>query len=321
MSDPPSFSVVVPAYNRPAPIRRCVAALAALAYPRDRFEVVVVDDGSATPLEPEIRAAAAEADPAGGLRLRVVRQENAGPAAARNRGAAEATGRYLAFTDDDCVPRPDWLARFADRLAHEPDLMLGGAFINGLPGNAAAAASHVVIGLIYELGQKLGHGTGPDATWLFVTANLCVPREAFLTVGGFDESFPLAAGEDFDFCHHFQFAGHRAAWCPQAAIDHFHPMTTRAFWRQHFGYGRGSLQFRVRATQRRGSAATANFGWFQLDLAKRIVARIRGPREVKEGFYVGLSQLATTAGAATEALRMRRGGGGKARRGGAAPPR
>src|SRR3712207_1403127 len=96
--DLPFFSVIVPTYERPAQLAACLGALARLDCPAASFEVIVVDDGSAA---------------APGRRLdefrdlldvRLLTQANAGPAAARNRGASEARGSFLAFTDDDCAP-------------------------------------------------------------------------------------------------------------------------------------------------------------------------------------------------------------------------
>ena len=95
-------SVVVPTFNRPAALASCLDALARQDYPADRYEMIVVDDGSA-PTE-----AAAIAETATRHRVRLVRQENRGPAAARNAGVREAHGAYIAFTDDDCMPAPGW---------------------------------------------------------------------------------------------------------------------------------------------------------------------------------------------------------------------
>lgn len=300
MKEEPTFSVVVAAHNRPERIARCVAAVAAQDFPQDRLEMVVVDDGSAEPLEPHIRAAAEGT----GLQVRVIRQPNAGPATARNRGAAAARLRYLVFTDDDCVPAPDWLAAFAHCLEGRPDTMLGGRFANAEPENLAAVAAHTITDLTYDMAQADGRGTGPGEAWMFVTANLLVPARLFHEVGGFDESFPLAAGEDFDFCHHYQHAGHPAGYCPAAVIHHHHPMTLRQFWRQQFGYGRGMLQFRRRATARMGRVADRNIGPFQLRLAARLLARLRGPRSFLNAGYVALSQVAIIGGALAEVRRV-----------------
>src|SRR5689334_3533804 len=104
----PTFSIVIPTYNRPRQLAKCLESLCRLTYPRDRFDVIVVDDGSPTPLAPVVEVFQSQ------LRIVVHRQSNGGPAAARNTGAARATGENLAFTDDDCAPESGWLHQFAD---------------------------------------------------------------------------------------------------------------------------------------------------------------------------------------------------------------
>ena len=86
MSDAPSCSVVVPTYERPDALRGCLESLTALDYPRERYEVVVVDDGGRAPLE-EVVAPARER-----MRVELVSQPRGGPAAARNAGVARAGG-------------------------------------------------------------------------------------------------------------------------------------------------------------------------------------------------------------------------------------
>jgi glycosyltransferase involved in cell wall biosynthesis len=104
----PLVSIVIPTYARPERLRECLAALARQTMPADTFEVVVVDDGSPQPVVPPADTAAA------GPTIRIIRQSNAGPSAARNRGVAEARGELIALTDDDCLPTPD-VARVARR--------------------------------------------------------------------------------------------------------------------------------------------------------------------------------------------------------------
>ncbi|MEL6605516.1 MAG: glycosyltransferase, partial [Cyanobacteria bacterium J06614_10] len=79
--DYPMFSVVVPTYNRPKQLERCLMALVQLKYPRDRCEIIVVDDGSQTPLDSVVGPFQQY------VNIQLIRQENAGPAAARNAGA------------------------------------------------------------------------------------------------------------------------------------------------------------------------------------------------------------------------------------------
>ena len=118
-SDQLTFSIVIPTYNRPQELEGCLRAIRGVDYPRDLFEVVAVDDGGSTPLDRAIEAGGR------GLNADLVVQSNSGPGAARNSGAARARGRYLAFTDDDCQPDPDWLRSLERGLQEFPGALLG----------------------------------------------------------------------------------------------------------------------------------------------------------------------------------------------------
>jgi glycosyltransferase involved in cell wall biosynthesis len=83
----PFISIVIPTYNRPEELAVCLRACSRLDYPHDRFEVIVVDDGGVTPLDEVANQLR------GLLTLRLLRQENAGPATARNRGGGRGHGR------------------------------------------------------------------------------------------------------------------------------------------------------------------------------------------------------------------------------------
>ena len=120
MRSPPVFTVIVPTHNRPLQLACCIEALSKLEYPVNRFEVIVVDDGGTASVA-ELQDAFRDS-----LSLTVVRQEPAGPAAARNNGARHAKGRFLAMTDDHCAPAPDWLSRLQEAFEQDPDKLYGG---------------------------------------------------------------------------------------------------------------------------------------------------------------------------------------------------
>ena len=115
----PTFSIIIPTYRRPDALRVCVQALCELDYPRSGFEVIIVDDGGTVPLQPLLEPFADS------LRMKILWQPNAGPAAARNSGALQATGDLLAFTDDDCTPASSWLRGFAAAFTATPTALLG----------------------------------------------------------------------------------------------------------------------------------------------------------------------------------------------------
>ena len=229
------FSVIVPTHNRPSQLAECLRALADQNFPRDRFEVIVVDDGSTAPLGSIVDSFRHQ------LALTSLRQDQAGPAAARNTGAQHARGRYLAFTDDDCAPAGDWLSNLENRLTRTPNLLCGGRSVNGLGDNRYSAASQAVIDTVY--------GWQPEARnfpQFFATNNFGLPAELFRQVGGFNASF--ITSEDREFCDRWTHHGYAMAYAPEAVVLHRHDLNLRSLLRQHFNYGRGAMHFhRLRA--------------------------------------------------------------------------
>jgi GT2 family glycosyltransferase len=221
----PLVSVVVPTRERPAHLRRTLAALFRLDYPRDRYEVIVVADG-----DNSTEAIAA------GFDVRVLTQASRGQAAARNRAAEAARGELLAFTDDDCTPAPDWLSRIVGVSRTAPEAAVGGRTLTAFPGNAFSAASQEIVRLVYAY-----YNDGPRGARFFASNNLAVPAERFRAVGGFDEQFSTA--EDREFCDRWLQLGGQLVYCPDALVMHANRVTLGGFLRQHFGYGRGALKF------------------------------------------------------------------------------
>jgi len=259
VSDAPACSVVVPTYERPAALRGCLESLAALDYPRERYEVVVVDDGGHAPLEAVVAPARER------LRVELVAQPRGGPAAARNTGVARAGGELIAFTDDDCRPRADWLRRLADRFRAAPEEATGGRTVNALGHNPFSRAAQLVIDVGYRQNNE-----GPESRRWFTTNNLAVPAAGFRAVGGFDPSFRTA--EDRDFCSRWTAHGLRMGYEPRAVVEHAHDLSLAGFARLHFDYGRGS--FRYHRKQRRRGRSVA----------------------VEPSFYVTLTREARRAG-------------------------
>lgn len=238
--DTPIFSIVIPTYNRPAQLAVCLQACARLDYPRDRFEVIVVDDGGATPLD------AVVARFHGMLAIKLLRHENAGPAAARNRGVSEARGEFLAFTDDDCAPESNWLRALASQFVASPDCAVGGQTLNALAHNIYSGASQLLISYLFSY-----YNAVPRAARFFPSNNLAFPAERFRAIGGFDVTYPRAAGEDRELCDRWLHCGYRMVYVEEAVVRHAHDLTFRTFLRQHFHYGCGAFCFhRIRA--RRG---------------------------------------------------------------------
>jgi glycosyltransferase involved in cell wall biosynthesis len=179
---PPLASIVIPTCRRPALLARCLEAIERQTWDAGEFEVIVVDDGHDDAVERIVGEARHPS--ATFVRLRTPRPRS-GPAVARNIGWRRARAALVAFTDDDCVPHPGWLAAGTEALRD----------------GAAGAWGHVIVPLPpdptdYE--RDAAHlETSP-----FATASCFYRREALDQVGGFDERFTMAWREDSDL--HFR---------------------------------------------------------------------------------------------------------------------
>lgn len=285
--------MVVPTHRRPHALAKCLDALARQRYPRDRYEVVVVDDGTGSELEPVVRPRRRE------MTLRLIAQPNLGPAVARNRGAAAAHGRFLAFTDDDCEPADGWLRALSSRLERTPGAMLGGPIRNALPENPYSTASQMLIGYLYQW-----YNRDPEAAVFFCSNNLALSAERFERIGGFRTMGVHAAAEDRDLCDRWREAGYRMAWVPDAVVCHAHALDLGRFWQQHFQYGRGAFRFH-RERRRRNRGFSIEPPSFYAGLLGRARRASPGSSAARIGVLLALTQVANAGGFIVEACATR----------------
>ncbi|HMG76758.1 MAG TPA: glycosyltransferase [Pyrinomonadaceae bacterium] len=286
----PSFSIIIPTYSRPEQLAACLEAIARLDYPRERFEVIVVDDGSLSPSESVVASFSSR------IEAKSLREHHAGPAAARNKGATCAAGDFLVFTDDDCLPDRDWLRAFAQHFMATPDYLIGGRTLNALPDNLYSAASQAIIEVVYE------HFNAPGDALFFASNNFAVPAETFRQVGGFDENF--FTSEDREFCDRWTCRGYRMTYAPEALIHHAHPLGLGTLWRQHFGYGRGAFRFHRLRRLRDGTRINPDRK-FYFQLLRYPSVTEKGHRAVALTSLICWTQLASTAGFAWEMITHR----------------
>jgi len=278
-------SVIVPTRDRPDALAACLAALEAQEIEVDvELEVVVVDDAST---DGRRVAEVVARSP----RARLVRGQGAGPAAARNRGAGDARGQLLCFTDDDCRPGPRWVASLARRTA-ESTPVVAGPTRNGRPADPVTAASQAITNHLVAWSFDPARGTVAFAP----TSNLAVSVEVWRLVP-FDERFPLAAGEDREWCARLAAHGAEIVFEPEAWVDHHPDLDLRGFWRQQVRYGRGARRLDLAQTEARRLQSAR----FYLDLLRAGAAE--GP---VAGGLVALAQAATAVGLAQELVATRR---------------
>lgn len=211
---PAHISVVVPVRNNQAGIN----ALVNWWRPNHAAELVVVDDGSTTPII------------AHGPGIRVVRVAAQGPAGARNAGWRACQTPWVAFLDSDCTPADNWLHRFAAAWRGEV----------AMQGMVTTAQRHV-FAAYYESQHVLTpmHWDKEGRPRYLITANAMVWRPALERIGGFQRVFPLAAGEDIDLGIRLAALGH-LGWAPDAIVAHEWEASLAAFVRRFHRYGRGN---------------------------------------------------------------------------------
>lgn len=225
------FSVVIATRDRPAELGRCLSALGRLDYPRDQFEVIVINDGGTIAPGDSLQTLIP------GVKLQVLTQENAGPGAARNSGAEVATGNVLAFIDDDCIPPQDWLNNLTAAVHRAPEAIIGGRTVNALTSNWYSRASQSLVDYVYHFYNTQDNNRNS----FFASNNMAMSVASFRALKGFDENFRTA--EDRELCARWKENGGRFYYAPEVVIYHAHDLNLWTMFRQHFGYGRGALPY------------------------------------------------------------------------------
>jgi len=217
---PGFYSTVLPVYNGAETLPECLQALLAQTLPVDQYQVIVVDDGSTDDT----------AEVARSFGVQVISQPNAGPAAARNRGAQAAQGDILLFTDADCIPAPDWVERMAAAFT-EPNVV-------GTKGVYRTRQRELVARFVQaEYEDRYDRMRTLEPIDFVDTYSAGYRRDVFLAFGGFDTSFPTASVEDQEFSFRLAEAGHRLVFVPDAQVFHTHDRTPGEYARRKFWIG------------------------------------------------------------------------------------
>lgn len=201
----PEFSVVIPTCQHPALLLKCLDALGRQRLARDQFEIIIVDDGNSSSIATAVALFTRQVAQSGGaLEVRYLAQpQQRGYAAARNRGWKAARGRVVAFTDDDCLPQPDWLFAALTSFRRGAQVVTGQMRLT-MPGDSSQCDAKT---LYVETGE-------------FTSANCFCRKSALERVGGFEEAFDSAWREDSDLQFSFIRSGIPISQCPEAVVVH-----------------------------------------------------------------------------------------------------
>lgn len=222
----PFVSVIVPVRNEERLIADCLQSLLHQDYPKDRLEIIAVDNDSKDRSRSVIRQ----------FPVQYVFEKTRGAAAARNAGARAASGNLLAFTDSDCIAPPNWVRGLVHALAEAEADASGGDCAASSP-SSLIEDYHDFRGTYSQAG--FFSSSSPSLPWL-LTGNLMVRRNVFEEVGGFEETLFMAT-EDIDFSWKIVRSGGRLAHCPWIKVLHQEPPSLVPLYLKNFRSGLGTF--------------------------------------------------------------------------------
>lgn len=200
--------VIIPTYRDWQRLQLCLEALANQTIASDRFNIIVANNDPQDPCPPFGISA----------NVRVVVEAKPGSYAARNKAVSESSSKFIAFTDSDCVPDPDWLERAIAALSVSPGARISGQVPIFRPTGGGRAAYLYEFHTAFRQREYAARGEG-------ATANLVVPRAVFEQVGPFNDG--LLSGGDFEW--------HRRAQALGIQMVYAHDMIVRHPSRTHIG--------------------------------------------------------------------------------------
>ena len=218
----PFVSVVVPTYNRKEMLKECLDSLFNQTYPKDKYEIIVVNDGSTDGTEEVLKKYKRNAP----CKFKWFSQENKGASSARNLGIRNAKGEIICFIDDDCVADEKWIENLVRGFDSHKIGGVGGEFVP-----AQEPRTYV------EKYEKRILNQRNNIRVYILTGNSAFRREVIDLIKGFDEN--LKRLEDLDLSLRLKLAGYELKYVPEAIVYYHHIKTLRDLMKQKYRIGLG----------------------------------------------------------------------------------
>ncbi|HET9364050.1 MAG TPA: glycosyltransferase [Candidatus Angelobacter sp.] len=223
-----TVSIIIPALNEERMIGRCLTSLVALDFLREKFEVILVDNGST---DKTLEIAESFQDR---LNLRILQKTGVRISGLRNLGAQEARGEMVAFLDADCLAKSDWLERILEFAPGNGVGIVGAHYLLPKDSSWVGRTWHR-----YQEAEKSGEVSHVPA------GDLIMRREDFLRLGGFDET--IQTNEDYELCERVRKAGMTVRAYPQIGVVHLGTaQSLRVFFRKQAWHGTHVLKVFLR---------------------------------------------------------------------------
>lgn len=235
----PFISIIIPVKNRSQDIRECLASLASLDYPKEKVEILVVNDGSTDSTEKVIQA----------FDVKTIQlPQSIGASASRNLAAKTAIGELLGFTDSDCVPHPHWLRDLSPYFNDERVGIVGG-YVSNFYSQSSLDRYEAVKSSLNMGPYPFKVENGPSSTAYVPSCNLIIRKKAFVEAGGFQED--LKVGEDVDLCWRTRRLGYHLLYVPRGEVKHKHRNDVLQMLKRRFDYGTSEALLYLRHKDKR----------------------------------------------------------------------
>lgn len=230
-------SIVVPTYNRSDFLGKCLHALKEQDFPKDEFELFLVDDGSTDSTESLVKQFITDSP---GYHFHYLHQKNQGPAAARNLGWQTAKGEIIAFIDDDCLASKQWLKEITSGYDRND--------VAGICGNVQAVEldNQITQFLTFDKLHQVPFCDNYGQIVYPITCNASFRRSVLELVGGFDSTFPYPGGEDVDLGIRIRRRGFFFLDNRNAIIQHYHKDSLSGMLKTWYRYGIGAAQWQMK---------------------------------------------------------------------------
>jgi len=212
----PFVSIVIPAFNSASTIVQTIEACMGQDYPKDRLEIIVVDDGST-----DNTRLVVEHYP-----VIYIYQKKKGPGAARNKGWRASKGELIYFTDADCIPAKDCLVTMGRSLYIKDVDAVAGSY--GIKNERDIVARCIHAEIMFR------HLHMPDYINSFGTYNLLIKRSVLEKLSGFNEDYLTSSAEDSEFSYRVIKKCYRIYFEKRAVALHFHEKSLRRYLRKQF---------------------------------------------------------------------------------------
>lgn len=208
------ISVVIPTYNRRDTLETVLPSLSAQDYPKDKYELILVDNGSADGTDELIEKLAIP-------NLKYCVQENSGRSGARNRGIREASGSLILFTDADIIASPNLISSHAEFISRR-----GPCAIVGCEIQVDDLDEYEKVKSGRQKRRTLHKNSKKRLPWyFFLTGNAVAPKQTLIDVGMFDENFTGYGHEDIELGYRIERSGLPIFYNPDSINYHWHPVS------------------------------------------------------------------------------------------------